>query len=183
MRAGLALLLICGAGCNHDDALPNDNPDLSAAADLTAAFSVDLANADLSDECALAAPNSTVSLGGSSLPYCALGNVDVGNESNCGPPPEGVVVVLTSDNRPSDSFNGTVIRLALPIKMGMQSGTVSTRIGGFREGPATVNITAFTLRAGGPGLDSLEGDVDAPALSMSGHFAAGHCGSLDVVCI
>jgi len=179
MRACLALLLL---GCNHD-ALPNDNPDLLfAAGDLTAAPVFDLAF-DLADECALAAPNSTVSLGGSSLPYCALGNVDVGNESNCGGNPEGVVLVLSGDNRPSDSFNGTVIRLALPIKMGMQSGTVSTRIGGFREAPATVTVTGFMLRGSGPGLDSLAGDVDAPGLSLSGHFAAAHCGPLDVVCI
>jgi hypothetical protein len=185
MRAVLTLALAFAIGCN-EGALPGAAVDGAAPADLSSVASVDLASVDLAgidlaDPCALAASNSTVVVGTSALPYALLGNVDVGNESSCGPPPEGVVIALSDD--PAGATSSTSIQLLLPVKLGKQSAMITTQIGGLHQGSGTVDVTAFTLMGSGPGLQTLEGTVDAPGLSMSGHFAAGHCARLDLVCI
>jgi hypothetical protein len=178
-----AAVLLSVLGCNRA-ALPLG--DAAAPADLSVSDArlVDLAGLDLTDPCALTAPNSMVVLDGRSLGYAWLGNVDRGGEGNCGGSPEGVEVVFAPDGRlGEEAYKLTAFGLTLPAMVGSQTVTVRTMINGTRQSFGTVTVTAFTLRNGGPGLLTVEGDVDAPGLAMSGHFVAVHCPSLDIICI
>lgn len=178
------LALLSVLGCNRA-ALPIG--DAGAATDLAAGGDlrlVDFAGADLADPCALSAPNATVVLDGRSLGYAWSGNVDRGGEANCGGPPEGVDVVLGADGRIGDDpYRLTRFGLPLPLVSGPQTVTVFTTIGGMRQAFGTVTITGSTPLGAGPGLATIEGDIEAPGLGMKGHFSAVHCAALDIICI
>jgi hypothetical protein len=162
------LLLTLLVGCNHGG-LPGSD-DLSTAPRDLALAPIDLFGADLVDPCFVPASNSTVS----GLAYGALGNTDVGGEAQCGGNPEGVVIVLRSDPKLSEGFDGTRAQLLLPLALGPRSATLFQ---GSTSSTITVDVKAFTLRGAGPGIETLSADL------LMGHVDVQRCPLLDLVCI
>jgi hypothetical protein len=166
VRAFILALLI--AGCN-EGGLPGGD-DLSTSPRDMALTPIDLIGADLVDPCFVPASNSTIS----GLPYGAIGNTDVGGEAKCGGDPEGVVIVLRNDPKLSEGFGGTRVQVLLPLTLGAQSATLFQ---GSTSSTITVEVTAFTLRGAGPGIETLSANL------LMGHVDALRCPLLDLVCI
>ena len=145
--AGLLFLLGCnrgglpaGGGDGGGAPKPMDLATVSHPADLA------LPVFDLANPCHLTMPNATTVLDGHTLAYAWLGNVDQGGESNCGGPPEGVLILLAEEPTPDGFTMRASFVLSLPVQLGTQSVKVFTKIGGQREADATLEVTGFTSK-------------------------------------
>lgn len=173
----IALVLV--AGCNRA-ALPM--PSDAATGDLAAAdaAAVDLAQPlfDLARWCPDVGASSSVSVAGTLVAYAGLGDVDMGNEGNCGPPPEGVGLSIATD--PSFQTARVGLQLPLPLSLGQ-----TTTLGAIdqKQATITVNVTAFTVRGAGPGLATMAGTLSTADGTLSGSFSAAYCPLLDLFCI
>jgi hypothetical protein len=178
----LALLPLALAGCNH--APLSGGGDAAAPPDLTAPVE-DLAGADLAWPiydlarwCPDVQPNSSVSVGGAVLAWAGLGDRDMGNEGNCGPPPEAVALIIATDQ--SFTTQRVSLQFPLPLTVGQTTtqGYVDQTLTSF-----SVNITAFTLVGAGPSIATLSGTLSTTDGAVTGSFAAAHCSLLDEYCI
>jgi hypothetical protein len=169
---GLALVvMIASAGCGDDGG--------SVAGDAQEE-TVDVLSVDTPPLAPCPAmASSSAKTGGKTYGFAALGNVDVGGESNCGGPHEAIRLVfsLAADSAPADQL--AIGGLMLPVTTGPRSVMIYTDAGTV-AGTATLDVTSVMLEGAGPDLAQLTGTLTG---YLKGSFTASHCPQLDVTCI
>jgi hypothetical protein len=167
MRATFAVAVLFMLGC-HQSGLPSVD---GGTADLASPPS------HLASTCRYTMPNASTTLAGHALAYSWVAN------TIC----EGPPIVASIGLQDGDTFNydspQTWIDAKLPLTLGPQAVTVHTGLGGERMADGTLDVTSFTHTEDGIGIASMKGSVEAPALQLTGSFAADHCPELDRICI